>query len=227
MKYEESTKPAEKAIYFKDRVDAGLQLAKAIDRYAHYDSVVMALPRGGIVLGYEVARHLHSPLGLVLVRKIGHPLNPEYAIGAVAEDGEPIFNHSNMDDISETWLMIAKQEAQQMIEQRRKIYYPLETVPIDLGSKTVILVDDGIATGLTMEASIGAIKKQNPALIVVAVPVAPVDALTRLKNLVDDVVVLVDPRLFLGSVGAHYRDFHQINDSTVRQLLDEANSTNL
>lgn len=225
MKYAVSATPVSKTLYFKDRTQAGRMLARALKDYDQYDSVVMALPRGGVVLGYEVAKKLHAPLGLVLVRKIGHPLNPEFAIGAVAEDEEPVFSAAIGEDISETWLTLAKQEAQQLIEHRRTVYYPLEYVPLRLKDKAVILVDDGIATGLTMEASIKAVKKQMPELIVVAVPAAPIEAVQKLKTLVDEVFVLIDPNRFLGSVGAHYRDFEPVSDYSVRQLMDEANSS--
>ena len=224
MKYAGITRPVREKLYFKDRKDAGKQLAHELKKYENYDSVVMALPRGGVVIGYEVASKLDAPLGLVLVKKIGHPNNPEFAIGAVAEDEEPVFNQSSLVDINDTWLTLAKQEAQQIIEQRRTIYYPLEYVPLNLQSKAVLIVDDGIATGLTMEASINAIRKRNPELIVVAVPVGPSDAIERLRILADEIVVLVDPANFLGSVGSHYLEFEQVSDNTVRQLIDEANS---
>jgi putative phosphoribosyl transferase len=209
-------------IYF-NRQAAGKQLAKALAQYKGSDTVVLALPRGGVVLASEVARELHAPLGLVLVRKLGHPSYAEYAIGAVAENDTPIYNSQEIAAIDDVWLKRAESSARHLIEQRRKLYYGEHFIPPDTTGKLVILVDDGIATGLTMRAAVQAVTKNRPKQLIVAVPVASQESVNDLEGLVDKVVVLDDPRGFLGAVGAHYREFKQVNNDEVRALLKEVN----
>lgn len=209
-------------MFFADREHAGKQLAHTLRHYNEKDTVVLALPRGGVVIGAEVAKKLSVPLGLVLVRKIGHPLNPEYAIGAIAEDDKPILNKSEMINVNDEWLKRAVSAGRKLIEHRRELYYDDDFTPPDLRGKTVILVDDGIATGYTMEAAVQAVKRKRPKRIIVAVPVAPEDSIEMLEEAADEVIVLDEPSEFLGAIGNHYMEFEQVDDEEVRTLLREA-----
>ena len=204
-----------------DRQDAGKRLAKVLRHFSGPEVVILALPRGGVVLGAEVSRELEAPLGLVLVRKIGHPSAPEYAIGAIAENDDPIYNTSEVIGISVGWLKQAEASAKEMIERRRKIYYGEGFTLPKLKSKTVIIVDDGIATGLTMQAAVHAAKRQQPKRVIVAVPVAPQESIDKLEEIADEVIVLDNPANFLGSVGNHYVEFDQVDDEEVKTLLWE------
>lgn len=204
---------------FKDRTEAGRQLAKALSKYRGSGAVVLALPRGGIVLGEIVAKSLGAPLDLALVRKIGHPAHPEYAIGAVAENAEPIYNEAETASLEDSWLAESLAEARQLIADRRKFYYDGGIKQPKITDKTVIVVDDGIATGLTMSAVLHSLKSKRPKQLIVAVPVAPADSIDALKQLADQVTVLEDPQYFLGAVGAHYLKFGQVDDNKVRQIL--------
>lgn len=206
---------------FEDREDAGRQLAAKLVRFKGQDAVVLALPRGGVVLGAEVARRLKLHMGLVLVRKIGHPYSPEYAIGALAEHGKPIFNQGEVATTDAKWLEGALRAAGELIEQRRQDYYGQDYNSPKIKNKMVILVDDGIATGLTMQAAIKAAREQGAEKVVVAVPVSPVDSLNRIKQYADETMVLEPPAKFLGAVGSHYRHFDQVDDSEVKQLLKQ------
>ncbi len=205
---------------FIDRVEAGRQLAKKLAKYRGR-AVVYALPRGGVVVAAEVARELEAPLDLILVRKIGHPAWAEYAICAVAEGGEPVCNPAERANTSEAWFQATLREARHENQRRRWEYFPKGYKAPEVKNKVAILVDDGIATGLTMEAAVAAIKKRQPKKIVVAVPVAPSDSVEELKALADEVIVLDDPANFRGAVGAHYQNFPQIEDQEVIEALEE------
>lgn len=204
---------------YVNRQDAGQLLGQALRRFKNENAVVLALPRGGVVVGAEVARILLAPLGLVLVRKIGHPHNPEYAIGAIAEDEPAIYNEHERLSASEHWLKQAEADARKLIDRRRELYYGEDFVPPSIEGKTAIIVDDGIATGLTMEAAVKAVRRQNPAKVIIAIPVAPADSTYELEGLADEVIVL-DKNL-QGAVGAHYQQFEQVNDEEVQELLRE------
>lgn len=207
---------------YESRQQAGQYLAEKLMHFKNgEDVVVLALPRGGVVLGAEVAHALQAPLGVVLVRKIGHPSDPEYAIGAIAENDSPIYDKYELHDIDKAWLKQAETDARQLIENRRKLYYGEGSGPPSCENKTVILVDDGIATGLTMRVAIQAIRKQKPKQIVVAVPVAPLDTTQNLQEYADQIIVLDKPENFRGSVGAHYEQFEQVDDEEVIRLLKE------
>jgi putative phosphoribosyl transferase len=209
---------------YANRQAAGQLLADKLKRFAGDDDViVLALPRGGVVLGAEVAKELEAPLGPVLVRKISHPSSPEYAIGAVVEDEPPVYNKSETAYIHTSWLTQAEASARQLIERRRKLYYSQDLPPPDAAGKTVILVDDGIATGLTMEAAVRAVRNKHPKQIVVAVPVGSAESVVELEDLADEVVVLDKPESFRGAVGSHYAEFEQVDDEEVKELLWEAN----
>lgn len=208
---------------YVNRQDAGKRLAQALRHFKRKDTVVLALPRGGIVLGVEVAKELKAPLGLVLVRKIGHPSYSEYAIGALVEGEKPVYNEAEVLTIDEDWLKRVEAKARKLIEYRRNLYYGDDFEPPEVEGKVVILVDDGIATGLTMKAAVKAMLNKKAKRIVVAVPVASTDSVDNLETIADEVVVLDSPDSFLGAVGKHYMEFEQVDDEEVRALLREAN----
>lgn len=207
---------------FVDRNEAGKKLAEKLGEYKGMDAVVLALPRGGVVIGAEVARALSLPLDIVSIRKIGHPFTPEYAIGVVDEHGATILNEWETKEMNQEWLSheIEKQKEE---AQRRSTTYRGARTPIDLAGKTALIVDDGIATGLTMQLAVRVVKKNNAGKIVVAIPVAPPDSIELLKNEgADEVIVLEDPKEYLGAVGIHYVQFPQVEDTMVIKLLSEA-----
>lgn len=203
---------------FQDRKDAGIRLAEVLEPYQGEDVIVFALPRGGVPLGVEIANKLKAPLDLIISKKIGHPLNPEYAICAIAEEGEPICNPFEMSRIDPTWLQAEVKRIRSEIKRRRKEYCG-EKKQQNIEGKTVILVDDGIATGSTMIAAIQEIKKRRPKKLVVAIPVTPYDTAQRLQELADDLVSLDIDKNYLGAVGAYYQKFDQVEDSEVISLL--------
>jgi predicted phosphoribosyltransferase len=210
---------------FIDRTDAGRQLAaKLAERYEGKEGVVYALPRGGVVLGVEIARRLRMPLDLIIARKIGHPHNAEYAIGAVTEEGEIVRSPYEVGNIPEEWF--AHQAAAEREEARRRHQLYVGGRPLlSAAGKTAILVDDGIATGLTMEAAIRGLRLQEPKRIVVAVPVVPSDTAAKLAREIDEVVAVDIARDYLGAVGAYYDDFPQISDEQVVALLQAARAS--
>jgi predicted phosphoribosyltransferase len=205
---------------FADRREAGRELGRKLLKYKN-NATVYALPRGGVETAVEVARQLNAPLDLLIARKIGHPSWPEYAVGAVTETGPVIWNKAEKMSLDRLWLQQAEAEERSEAKRRRQKYLAGRK-PVSASGKTAILVDDGIATGLTMRAAVGEIKKQRPAKIIVAVPVAPQDTIDTLLEEVDDVVILIDPNEFLSAVGAHYENFPQLSDQDVADLLAEA-----
>lgn len=209
------------AMRFHDRIDAGKQLAAAVEKkYRGADAVVYPLPRGGIPLGIEVARALSVPLDLVIPRKIGHPYNPEYAICAVAECGETVCNERERERVDQTWFEQRVNEERSESKRRRELYLAGRK-PIPLEGKTAILVDDGIATGLTMRAAIRDMRARKASRVVVAIPVVPQDTAERLVTEVDDVVALSIDAYYLGAVGAYYDDFNQVSDSEVLEMMQQ------
>jgi predicted phosphoribosyltransferase len=202
---------------FKDRVDAGKKLADALRAYKTDDVVVYALPRGGVVLGAEVARSLNAPLELIIVRKVGHPYSPEYAIAAVAEDGHTVMNRLEVDSVGKPWFDEAVLMQQQEARRRRELYMGGRP-PIPATDKTAILVDDGLATGLTMFAAVQEVQHAHPRKVVVAVPVAPPQTVEELSTVADDVVALyVTPHF--GAIGTFYYRFDQVSDEQVVELM--------
>ncbi len=209
---------------FSDRSEAGRRLGERLRRFKDRDPVVFALPRGGVPVGYEIARALHAPLDLILVRKIGAPYQEELAIGAVAEGTPPeiVKDQALIERIGvpDTYLTEATRTAVQEIARRRQAYLAGRPA-VDAGGKTAIVVDDGIATGATMQAALRAIRRRKPKRLVLAVPVAPPDSLERLRKLVDEVVCLDTPDDFM-AVGQFYVRFPQLQDAEVTALMDRA-----
>ena len=203
---------------YQDRQDAGRLLAEALLGYARPDVVVLALPRGGVILGAEVARVLGARLDLVIPRKVGHPSYPEYGIAAVAEGGEVVANEEEVARVDPAWFERAVAHEREEAARRRR-HYLGGREPLDLGGKTAILVDDGIATGLTMEAAVRDVRGRGASEVVVAVPVAPADAVVRLRRQADEVVALQAPVDYAGAVGAYYREFRQVTDDEVVEAL--------
>jgi len=208
---------------FKDRRDAGRKLAQELLAYAgSSDVIVLALPRGGVPVAYEVARALSVPLDIYIVRKLGLPGQEELAIGAIASGGTRVLNHDIVQTlkIPQTMIdMITRQELQEV--ERRVRAYRGDRPPPEVRGRTVILVDDGLATGASMRAAVAALRAQNPARIVVAVPTAAPETCEAFRPEVDGIVCAMTPEPFYG-VGRWYEDFSQTTDEEVRALLEEA-----
>lgn len=205
---------------FKDREDAGLKLAKVLQQYAHRpNTIIIALPRGGVVVGFEVARALDLPLDIICPRKIGAPFNPELAIGAVTETGEGIYNQELIQELGISQVYLQKEvEKEKKAAQWRLEHYRKGLSPRNLKDKNVIIIDDGLATGSTMLAAIQSVRMEKAKEIIVAVPVAPPQTLNRLRKEVSQAVCLVVPTAFY-SVGEFYDFFNQITDDEVINLL--------
>ena len=207
-------------IRFHDRIDAGRQLAGLLGQYKNKNAVVYALPRGGVPVGKEIAKTLHCPLDLIIVRKIGHPMNPEYAMGAVAEDGFFLVNAEELSRVDRNWFEAEKERQIQEAQRRRKLYL-MGKEPISALGKIAILVDDGIATGSTMLVAVQKVKQEKPAKIVVAVAVSPKDTARKFAAEVDEFVAVTVPEIFRGAIGYYYDDFSQVSDEEVIALLKE------
>jgi predicted phosphoribosyltransferase len=206
---------------FENRVDAGRKLAKALSDYKRQQPVILALPRGGVLVAAEIAAAFNAPLDLVLVRKIGVPFQPELAMGAVVDGGTPIIVRN--DDVIETaqideatFEAVCQKELAE-IERRRQRYLG-DRERAEISAHIAIVVDDGIATGATTRAALRATRLRNPSKLVLAVPVAPTQSLADLRKEVDDIVCLEDHRIF-GAIGAYYADFTQVSDETVVEVL--------
>jgi predicted phosphoribosyltransferase len=209
---------------FRDRTEAGEVLAEALEGLALTDPVVLALPRGGVPVAAPVARRLHAPLDLLLVRKIGAPGHEELAVGAVVDGAvhEAVFNKPVLAMLRMTEADFAPTIARKLAEiEARRAAYLGGAAPVPVEGRTAIVVDDGIATGATAKAALLGLKRRRPASVILAVPVAPADTLAELEPLVDRVVCLDIPADFY-AVGAHYRDFPQVEDSEVIALLAAA-----
>jgi predicted phosphoribosyltransferase len=207
-------------MYFIDRADAGRKLAKLLLKYRGRDGVVLALPRGGVPVAAEVARALEMPLDLITARKVGHPGNPEYAIAAVTETGELAVNPDEVAELDRHWFDRAV-AAQREEAQRRHERYIGDRPPIPVAGRIAIVVDDGIATGLTVRAAIMQARKRKPGKLILAVPVAPRDTADSLANDVDEFIACDVPAMFMGAVGAYYQDFSQTSDEEVAAILAE------
>ena len=208
---------------FKDRQEAGRKLISKLHQYKdRADVIVLGLPRGGIVTAFEIAQGLNLPLDLIVTRKIGAPDNPEFAIGAITEDGEGIFDAVTISTyrISRQYIDEEIKKEKKEAERRLKVYRE-NRPPLNLQDKTVILVDDGVATGATLRAAIRSAKIKNAKKIVVAVPVIARDILEKIKNEVDEIVYL-DAPLFFSAIGSFYEVFAQTEDEEVVALMKKA-----
>lgn len=203
---------------FRNRQQAGNELAKSLDEYRGQPVVVFALPRGGVVLGKIIAGWLQAPLDLLIPRKIGAPKNEEYAIASVTETGDVVKSEAEVADLDPAWFAQAVETQREEAKRRRELYLSYRP-RVEVDRKIAIVVDDGIATGLTMKAAIADLKMRKPSKIIVAVPVAPRDTVLGLEQLVNHVVVLEKPLLFMGSIGAYYDSFDQLTDEEVIELM--------
>jgi putative phosphoribosyl transferase len=211
------------ALRFADRAEAGEKLATKLLTYADRpDVLVLALPRGGVPVAYEVARALHAPLDVFIVRKLGFPGHEELAMGAIATGGVRVLNQEVMryvdlpDEVIDT---VANREQQEL--ERRQHLYRGDRPPPEVRGRTVILVDDGLATGSTMRAAATALRQMEPSKIIVAVPVAAAETCDEFRDEVDEVICAVTPEPFM-AVGMWYSDFSQTSDEEVRELLEQA-----
>jgi putative phosphoribosyl transferase len=211
---------------FKNRADAGHKLAKALAGYKAEKPVILALPRGGVSVAAEVAAALDAPLDLILVRKIGVPFQPELAMGAVVDGSAPIVvrneNVIELAGIDESVFKAIGDSELAEIERRRRRYLGGRD-RVDVGGRTAIVIDDGVATGATTRAALRATRARNPMRLVLAVPVAPTESLAELRGDADDVICLEDYEFF-GAIGAYYSDFRQISDQEVIDILKRFSS---
>jgi putative phosphoribosyl transferase len=207
-----------------DRRDAGRRLAPALMRLKPENPIVLALPRGGVPVAFEVAQALDAPLDVVLVRKVGAPAQPELGIGAIVDGSEPqlVLNDEMVRLVQPDAGYIEAERQRQLVElERRRQLYRGTRPPAPVEGRTVIVVDDGIATGGSVKAVLQALARAKPARLVLAVPVAPEDSLAAVAAAADEVVCLASPDPFF-AVGAHYRDFTQTTDEEVVALLRQA-----
>jgi predicted phosphoribosyltransferase len=207
---------------FKDRKDAGTQLAEHLKEYIGKENMlVLALPRGGVVTGVEIAKRLRAPLDVLIVRKMGHPWQPELAVGAISETGSIVYNEDVVasEGVTEEYLRGEAARQRGEIARRQELYRGGRKL-VNLRGKTVILVDDGVATGATMKAAVETLKRELVGKLVVAVPVAPPATAAELQKTVDVFLCLDLPEDFL-SVGSYYEDFLQVTDAEVMQLLQK------
>jgi len=202
----------------QDRKEAAILLSEKLEKYQGSDAIILAVPRGGVPIGYEIAKNLHLPLDVILSKKIGHPLNKEFAIGAVSLDSSFIDNHP---EISTAYIESETKKLRESLQDKYNLYMG-DRKPADVTGKTVILVDDGIATGNTLLACIAMLRKNKPQKIIVAVPVVPFDTVKVFQQKADEFIYLIASKDFRG-VGGFYEDFEQVNDDEVIRMLLVAN----
>ena len=202
---------------FNDRADAGRQLAEKLRKYSGANSILLAIPRGGVTVAYEISKELKIPVDVIIVRKVGHPYNPEYALGAVGVDGSFIHT-AHGQGVSQEYIDSMVREKQSEAKER---YLELrgDKPPIDLKDKIAILVDDGVATGSTMLMAVMLVKEKNPKKIVIAVPVATPDTIKQLEKVADEVINLLAPYGFM-AIGQYYRDFSQVSTEEAKRMLE-------
>jgi putative phosphoribosyl transferase len=202
-----------------NRKEAGILLSEKLKKYQDTNSIVIAVPRGGVPVAYEIALKLHLPLDIILSKKIGHPMNKEFAIGAMTMDTTIIDEHP---EVSKQYITDEIIRLKELLREKYKLYMG-DREPLEINEKNVIVVDDGIATGNTLLASISMLRKRKPAKLIVAVPVLPLDALEIFKQKTDEFVYLITSSNFR-SVGAFYDQFYQVEDDEVIQMLRITNS---
>ena len=201
---------------FQNRIEAGLLMAEKLKKYKNDAGIVLAVPRGGMPVAYAVAKELGFPIGVILTKKIGHPLNKEYAIGAVSLTDYFTIPHEN---VSEEYIQREVDRIRTRLKEMYKIFMG-DREPENLQGKTVIVIDDGIATGNTLMGTINLIRKSKPGKIVIAVPIASKSAVNKLSSEVDEIIALLIPEEFSG-VGAFYEDFEQVSDEEVNFYMNK------
>ena len=201
---------------FQNRIEAGLLMAEKLKKYKNDAGIVLAVPRGGIPVAYAVAKELGFPIGVILTKKIGHPLNKEYAIGAVSLTDYFTIPHEN---VSEEYIQREVDRIRTRLKEMYKIFMG-DREPENLQGKTVIVIDDGIATGNTLMGTVNLIRKSKPGKIVIAVPIASKSAVNKLSSEVDEIIALLIPEEFSG-VGAFYEDFEQVSDEEVNFYMNK------
>lgn len=206
--------------YFTNRYDAAMQLVKRLEKYKDEHGVVLAVPRGGVPIGFFIAKHLHFDLDLLMSKKLGHPYNEEFAIGAVGLEDEII---EETQGISPEYIDEEVANIHSQLKERYKKFMGNKQ-PIDINGKIVIVVDDGVATGRTILATLEMLRRKNPRKLIVAVPVSSQEASERIRRVVDEFICLHTPVPFYG-VGRFYKDFSQTTDEEVIALLQELNTS--
>ena len=209
---------------FTDRRDAGRRLAAQLAHLKEQRPVILALPRGGVAVGFEIAEALDAPLDIVLVRKIGVPWQPELALGAVTDGASPsTFIDRDLAAVLDVQESYVEEETARQLEEieRRRRTYCADRPPVEISGRTAVVVDDGIATGATMRVALQAVRRRNPARLVLAVPVGPPETIEAFGKEADEVVCPETPPA-LGAIGLYYRDFHQMSDAEVTDLLTRA-----
>lgn len=219
----ESTSQQGVTLPFENRREAGRLLGRILKtRHAHEDVIVLALPRGGLPVANEVSVALGAPLDIIVVRKLGVPWQPELAMGAIAGGDTEYLNQSLLRSLGLKREEVRAVEARERVElRRRELAYRGEHPRPEIAGKTVIIVDDGLATGATMFAAVKAVRRENPARVVVAVPVAPTPTLMALQEVAEEVICPAQPRPF-SAVGACYRDFSQVSEEEVQEILSRS-----
>jgi len=202
---------------FEDRVDAGKRLASSLVKFQKEDGVLVAIPRGGVILAEIISRELKFPLELVLVRKIGHPYNREYAVCAVSKSGVRC-EEKEKSQLNQDWLRKEMEKERREIKGRESLYLRGRN-SFDIKGKTVILVDDGVATGLTYLMAVEELRSKNPHKIIAALPVMPAEFEEKLGKVVDEIVCLNIDKDYRGAVGAYYRNFPQVTDEEVVRVM--------
>ena len=209
---------------FKDRQEAGKLLAEKLNKYAGKDTVILAVPRGGVVVAAEVAKRLKDPLDLIIIRKLGAPGNSELAIGANTSGGSLVLDKELISKLKISSEYIKNEHQKQLLEaKRREKVFRFGRKPLKIFGKTIILIDDGLATGSTIMAAITTIKQKSPKKIILAVPVAPLSTVKRIEPEVDSLIVLNTPENFY-AIGQFYSYFPQVADDEVIGLLNERKS---
>ena len=197
-----------------DRKEAGILLSERLKKYQNSNTIILAVPRGGVPVGYEIGKRLHLPMDIVLSKKIGHPNNKEYAIGAVSMNSITLKEHP---EVPQRYIEDEVIRLRKLLKEKYELYMG-NREPIDIQGKNVIVVDDGIATGNTLLASISMLRKKEPAKIIVAVPVLPADVIPIFQRNADEFVYLIAAKYFRG-VGGFYEQFDQVEDEEVIRML--------